>query len=101
DADDGEGADAIVHELRGRLRMRGRLAIRRDELLELRDAHEEREAEDADAVPAADLPRRGARRGHPDGGMRLLERTGDDAARRNGDEAAPILEGVLRPPCAG
>ena len=74
DVHDGEGADLVVDELADRLRLRERRAVGAHAVLELRHADEDRQAEDADAVAAGDLPGLRAGRRHPDRRMRLLQR---------------------------
>jgi hypothetical protein len=66
-------------------------------LRELLDADEDREPEDADAVPPGDLPALRAGRRHPHRRVRLLQRLRDDAARRDLHELAVEREGLLGP----
>ena len=84
------------------LALRERLAVGAHALLELRHADEDGEAQDADAVADRRSPSaRGLVAAIQMRRMRLLERLRDHGARRDADELAVELEGMLPSTCAG
>src|SRR5262249_62205432 len=95
---DGEGADAVVHELADGLGVFQGRAIGPYALGELRHADEDREAENPDAVPPRELPRLGARGRSPDRRGGVVGGGVAGGGGGGGGERAPRFEAARPPP---